>query len=129
MDITEYFQLLLNLLVRQIPTLIVAGLGLWFAIARRRSLGRVSLWATWGFGLLVAYSLISVLLQYLITSVQISQVSGRARLESITWLSYFALAAHPIFIAALAALARAVFLDRNPDREVASPRESIGGPE
>lgn len=112
MHITETLQLLFNLFVRQVPTLVVAGLGLWFAVKRRRSLGRVSVWAAWGFGLLIAFAFISVLLQYLIINVQVGELSGGARLESISRVSWFALAAHPIFVAALAALARAVFLDR-----------------
>lgn len=113
MDITEYLQLLAFVFVRQVPTLIVSGLGLWFAVTRRRSLGRVSVWATWGFGLLLAYAIASALLQYLITTAQISEISGGARIESITRLGWLVIAAHPLFIAGLAVLARAIFLDRD----------------
>ncbi len=112
MNASDYLVLLATLFVRHIPTLVVALIGLWFAIARRRSLGRVCSWAVWGFSLLIAYAFISAILQFALVSIQISEVQSGARGESITQVGLWMVATHPIFIAGLAVLARAVFLDR-----------------
>ena len=116
MNAIDYLTLLATFFVRHIPTLVVALIGLWFAVARRRSLGRVSSWAVWGFSLLIAYAFISAILQFVLVSIQIGEVRSGAGVESLTQVGLWMVATHPIFIAGLAALARAVFLDRRAGR-------------
>jgi hypothetical protein len=123
----EFLKLLAGLLARQVPTLVVAVIGLWFAVARRQSLGRVSTWAVWGFGSLIAYAFVSVLLQSLLINVQAGGLSGDARAESLTRLSLWGSAAYLLFLGGLVALTRAVFLDRDVGRIENSVRQSITG--
>jgi hypothetical protein len=106
----------IGLLSFQLPLLIVASVGLWFSVARRKHLARVSVLAGWGFGLLIVYSLASAVLvvvpalQYRFAT---STESVRALTESLAWLQLLARATGPLFILGAALIARAVFLDRD----------------
>jgi hypothetical protein len=106
---------ILNLLAFQVPLIIIASVGLWFAVTRRQYLAGASTSAKWGFGLLIAYSLASVTLSTLALQLQIDSLteSGSAVGESLVRLNVMGLAAYPLFLAGVGLIARAVFLDRN----------------
>ena len=126
MEISEYLQFLALLLVRQIPMLVIAGVGMRFAFKRRRSLGRVFTWAVWGFGLLIAYAIISIVRHVLINAIQIAAFSSGTRIEMISQIGLLTAAAYPILIAGLAVLARAVFLGRGTERQLGLQHEALG---
>ena len=112
------------LLIFQLPLLIVASIGLWLAIRRRFLLGRVFWWAASGFALLIVNSLTSGVVRLLIQLMQSSARAQAGRLaQSVdtTAISVWSLASSLVFLVALAALTRAVFLDRN-DVESASQK-------
>jgi hypothetical protein len=105
----------LSLLAFQVPLVVIASVGLWFAASRKRHLARVSTWARWGFSLLIAYCLVTVTLSVLSLQLRMDGRSGSAPQvigESLKWLSLLGLAAYPLFIIGIALIARAVFLDR-----------------
>ena len=111
MNTVDQLQFLLIPMVRQAPALTIELIGLWFAFSRRVALGRASTFAIWGFGLLIANALLSVVIQYVI-------VAGRMRGPTFDsgWeflLGLWNLAAYLVFIVGLAALAFAVFVGRN----------------
>ena len=111
------------LMIFQLPLLIVASTGLWLAIRQRLLLGRVFWWAASGFALLIVNSLTSGVVRLLI---QLTQSSARAQsgrmAQSLdtTAISVWSLVSSLVFIVALAALTRAVFLDRNKAKALAS---------
>jgi hypothetical protein len=107
---------ILGVLAFQAPLIVIATVGLWFATSRRTSLARVSTWARWGLGLLIAYSLASVTLSVLTLQLRIDAIAGSSPQlvvgEDPFWLSLLGLAAYPLFIVGIALTVRAVFLDR-----------------
>jgi hypothetical protein len=111
----DYLRLFANLLLLQVPILIVAGSGLWFSILRKAQFPRVSWRASWGFSLLIAHSLIGITLQLVITRIR-TEVAGPDLASAIFWTSFLGIAAYPLFIAGFIMLARAIFLDRDINR-------------
>lgn len=114
MPTEELLQTALVLLTFQLPLIITAAIGLWFAIVRRRLVGRVVLYAKWGFGLLIVYSLVSVTLSVLTLQLRMDARAGSANAlsENLFWLSIIGVVAYPLFIAGIALVARSVFVDR-----------------
>jgi hypothetical protein len=110
----NYFAMFMALTLYQVPLLVISAWGLVLSVSRKNYLGRVSTSAIWGFSLLIAYSLFSVLLRILLTGIQTNQrlQGGPALAESMARLNLWSLSAYPIFIVGVALLARAVFLDR-----------------
>jgi hypothetical protein len=106
---------ILGLLAFQMPLIVIASVGLWFAVSRRQHLAAASAFAKWGFGLLIAYSLASVMLSILTLQLRIDSLteSGSVVGESLVRLNDMGLAAYPLFLAGVGLIARAVFLDRN----------------
>jgi hypothetical protein len=111
---TEVLQTALILLMFQLPLIATAVLGLWFAIVRRRLVARVALYAKWGFGLLIVYSLASVTLAVLTLQLRTGAraESAAALSENLFWLSLVGVVAYPLLIAGIALVARSVFIDR-----------------
>jgi hypothetical protein len=118
---------MVRLLSFQLPLIVVASLGLWFSVARRNYLARVSTLATWGFSLLIVYSLASAVLvvvpalQYRFAT---STESVRALTQSLAWLRLLARATGPLLIIGVALIARAVFLNRDTVVDGGSPPRS-----
>lgn len=106
---------IVNLLAFQLPLIVIASVGLWFAASSRKYFTRVSTWAGWGFGLLIAYSLASVTLSALTLQLRIDARAGsspQAVGESLLWLNLLGLSVYPLFVIGIALIARAVFLER-----------------
>lgn len=95
-------------LARQAPSLVVASVGLYFAISRRRLHPRVSTYAMVGFACLLLNTMGSVTLQLWIQfwrgDIEPSRVGEI--------ISYWNLAFYPVGLVALGAIAVAVFIDR-----------------
>ena len=128
MTLTDQAAVLAGFLVRQLPMMIVAGIGLWFALFRREQLGVAWRWASWGFGLLIAYAISGAVLQVALLTIRTDELlqGGTAPSNAIIRLNLWALAAYPLFIGGLAAIARAVFVGRLGPGEV-SGRRGVSG--
>ena len=126
---TALLMIFANMFARQVPMLMIAAIGLWMAFARRKQLGRVSIWAFWGFGLLIAYAIAGAAIQLALINIQTGDiVQGPADLSvSLTRLNLWGLAAYPLFICGLAAIARAIFLDRG-EADVSGAERAPRGP-
>jgi hypothetical protein len=111
----DIFYLTLELLLRQLPMLIILGIGLWFAVARRHALGRAYTWALWGFALLFANSIAGGVVRALVSIVQSSarQQPGPVQNVDLAAVSWWSLVTYLLFLGGLAAVTRAVFLDRS----------------
>ncbi len=101
-----------KLLLWQLPVLVVAVIGLWYAMSKRERHARASAWAAGGFGLLILHSLVQVLLQVLLVDMRTQ--SPTSAVESVSRINLWGVAAYPLFIAGITLLARAVFIDRDP---------------
>ena len=107
-------QVTISLLVLQLPLIITAGIGFWFAATRRAVQGRVARFAKWGFGLLIAFSIVTIVMSVLrlqlgmVARIQSPEEAGQA----LTWLQFGGLATYPLFIGGIVLVARAVFADR-----------------
>ena len=114
MTLTDQAAVIVGLLIRQVPLLVVAIVGLWFALSRRSQLDLAASWALWGFSLLIAYAICGVFLQAALINIRTNEFlqGGTARIDAMNTLNLWALAAYPLFIGGLAAIARAVFLGR-----------------
>ena len=128
MTLTDQAAVLVGLLIRQVPMMVVAITGLWFAFSRRNQLGPAANWALWGFGLLISYAICGVVLQFALINIRTNEFlqSGTARSDAIVTLSLWSLAAYPLFIGGLAAIARAVFLGRG-SRISGSGQQAVAG--
>lgn len=107
-------QSFLSLFLPQIPLVLIASVGLWFAVSNRKSMPRASVWAGWGFSLLSVYSLVSPTLSALSLKLRTDALAGSASAPAATLalLNILTLAAYPLFVVGIALIARAVFLDR-----------------
>jgi hypothetical protein len=110
----DYLFMITFRLVMQSPLLIVAIIGLWFALSRRKNHLRAFTWASWGFGLLMGYSAAQVIIQVTLAAVPawLAEEGTRMTSETAMAMSLWSFASYPLFIGGLAALARAVFLGR-----------------
>ncbi len=123
METTDHLQLIFSASLRHIPTLTVELVGLWFAFSRRVELGRAAAYAKIGFGLLIAYALVSIVLQHLLVIGRIGETTVISSSERVTRLGTWSAISYPLFIFGLAALARAVFVGRNAKHEEDSGRQ------
>lgn len=107
-------QVLLSLFVVQLPLIITAGIGIWFSVSRNRLPAVVAKHAKWGFGLLIAHSLVSVTLSFVSFRLRVAARTEAASMmsEDLAWLSLISAGAYPLFIAGIVLIARAVFLGR-----------------
>lgn len=107
-----FVQVILGLSMFQLPLVVTAGIGLWFTVSRKRLPARVAKYAKWGFGLLIAYSLVSVALSVLSFQLRIAARAETASMvgEDLAWLSLIGAGAYPLFIVGIGLIARAVFL-------------------
>ena len=128
MTLTDQAAVLVGMLIRQFPMMVIAIIGLWFAFSRRDKLGQAATWALWGFSLLIAYAICGALLQVVLMTIRTNEFmqSGSTRTDAIITLNLWALAAYPLFIGGLAAIARAVFLGRS-DRIGDSKQQAVAG--
>ena len=128
MTLTDQAAVLAGLLIRQVPLLVIAIVGLWFAISRRNELSLAGSWAIWGFILLIAYAICGALLQAALINIRTDEFlqSGAARLDAVYTLNLWGLAAYPFFIGGLGAIARAVFLGRS-SRISDSGQQAVAG--
>lgn len=103
-----------GLFLWQLPTFVIGCWGLWVGVSRRDRLGRVAARAIPGFGLLIAYALVSSLLRTMLLGIQTSQrmQDGSEAATSIATINLWGFATYPLYIVGLALVARAVFLDR-----------------
>lgn len=108
--------LTLRMLLTHVPLMLIATIGLYFAVSRRARLARVSTWATWGFGLLIVNAIVGVAIQLTLMAASIeASTNGAGDLAStFSRVGLWSLANYPLFLAAIALLARAIFLDRGP---------------
>jgi len=108
--VTEPLLAFLVTLVMRAPSLVVGGVGLYFAIARRKLHPRVSSYAIVGFSCLLATVLMFFAMQlwvrYGASTVEPSRIGEI--------ISYWNLAMYPVNLVALAAIGVAVFIDRWP---------------
>ena len=114
MSSVDYLYLAVFRLVTQSPLLIVAITGLWFARSRRKVHLRAFAWASWGFGLLLAYSLAQAAIQVIFAAVPawLAEEGVRMTPEIARAISMWSFASYPLLIGGIAVLARAVFLGR-----------------
>jgi hypothetical protein len=104
---------ILRLIVFQAPLIIIASVGLWFALSRKQYLARVSMLAACGFGLLIVSSLGSftstVIIQLQIDAARPPFAAG----ETVFWLSLLRSMTYPLLLVGVSLISVAVFLDRN----------------
>ena len=129
MTASDYLILYAELVVRQVPVLVVTLMGLWYALTRKQVLGCVSSWAAWGFGLLLANALAGGVVQVALIGVRAaaSREFGPADPDAAVRLSLWSLASYPLFIGGIAALGRAVFVNRNMDLNERKDEEAVTG--
>jgi hypothetical protein len=113
MTFSDQFGLALGLLIQHTGTILVSLVGLLFAIARRRQLGRVSAWATWGFSLFLAYVLVRVVSLTVVQSLRIGARLGPTDGVFTLWVSISGVVTGLLYLCAFSLLACAVFLDRS----------------
>jgi hypothetical protein len=106
--------LAIRMLLTQVPVILIAAIGLWFAASRRARLGRVSTWATWGFGLLIVNAIVGVAIQLALMVVRMEARASSAGdvASTVSSISLWSLVNYPVFLVSIALLTRAVFLDR-----------------
>ena len=107
----------LSFFLVQLPLFVIASLGLWFAVAKRSSMTRASIWAGCGFSLLIVYALANPTLSALSLKLRTDALAGSASAPTanLAFLNVLTVAAYPLFILGIALVARAVFLDRKID--------------
>jgi hypothetical protein len=129
MNTEDYVAMFAGLFLGQLPTIVISSFGLWFAISRRARLDRVAKWAIWGFGMLIAYSCVSVILRVVILGIRTNErLQGTSELGmSIARVNLWGMAAYPLFICGLAVLARAIFLDRDAKQIEHSRQQTVAG--
>jgi hypothetical protein len=122
----QLFNLALELVLRQLPILVVVGLGLWFALRKRHVLGRASTWAAWGFALLIVISIAGGIVRVLLTIVQSSTriQSGNGGSVDLTATILWSLVTYLLYLVGLALLTRAIFIDRH---HVVSAADEVPG--
>ena len=90
--------------------LAIAGIGLWFAVAKKASYPRAFTFASVGFSLLLLYSLLLIAYPIWMTANSDSLGASGARMGEIT--AYWNTAGVVLQLIAVIALARSVFADR-----------------
>ena len=106
-----FSEILFGLVLRQAPILIVTGVGLWFAISRKRSMGRASTWASFGFALLIGNSLIGGVVRIMLALMESGSAAPSG--EQAADLAAWSVLVYLLYIGGVAALTRAVFLGRS----------------
>ena len=108
----------LSLFLAQLPLFVIASVGLWFAVSKRRTMPRASVWARWGFSLLIVYALVNPTISVLSLKLRTNALaeSASAITGNLALLNLVTAALHPLFFVGIALIARAVFLDRDTDQ-------------
>ena len=116
MTIEDAFAMFLGSLPVNIPVLVIAGLGLYYAASLRESAPRAYRSVNWGCWLLVANALAGTAVQVASLSIQLNaRIDGAP--DPMVWPRIFSALGLFLNAAALAFLVRAVFLDRQPSRD------------
>ena len=105
----------LSVLPALIPVLVISAVGLYYALSRKKLAPRAFGTAAWGFSLLIVQSLLGTAIRAVMTGIR-TTVRNQGVAEAYFWPNILSAVSGLLFILGLALLARAVFLDRQPNQ-------------